>query len=309
MQLSASGLSIEVQDHGSTADEPVLLIMGLGMQLVAWPDPLIRDLIGRGFRVIRFDNRDVGLSQGFDAAGVPNLAWQSMRHAMRLPVQSPYALDDMARDALGVLDALRIERAHIVGVSMGGMIAQLIGLSAPARVRSLTLIMTSPGGRGLPGPTGKVRAALMTRPPGFRYADDPPGQRLRPDSRDVPALVEHGVRLWRLIGSPGYRESDDELRARLQRAVTRAWRPQGTARQLVAIMAAPARREALAGLRVPTQVIHGLEDPLVPIEHGRALAAAIPGAQSHEIPGMGHDLPDGLLPEFAARIAALAGKA
>lgn len=308
MQLSANGLSIEVQDHGSPADEPVLLIMGLGMQLVAWPDPFVRQLLDRGFRVVRFDNRDVGLSQGFDAQGAPRLMWQAMRHTFRLPVASAYTLDDMAADALGVLDALRIERAHVVGVSMGGMIAQLVALSAPRRVRSLTLMMTTPGGYGLPGPSTKVRSALMNRPPSFRYAPDPPGQRIRPDPRDIDALVEHGVALWRLIGSPGYRESDDALRARLRRAVSRSWRPEGVARQITAIMAAPGRTRALSALAMPTQVIHGLEDPLVPVQHGRALAAAITGAQLHQMPGMGHDLPDGLLETFVNLIAALAGK-
>src|SRR5436190_5895087 len=161
MQIAANGIALEVEDHGSPQGEPLLLIMGLGMQLLGWHEDLVALLVARGFRVIRFDNRDIGLSQGFDAAGVPNLALDSLRHALGLRVKSPYTLRDMAADAVGVLDALGIASAHVCGASMGGMIAQRMAEIAPQRIRSLTLMMTSSGARGLPGPTLRVRSAMI----------------------------------------------------------------------------------------------------------------------------------------------------
>ena len=164
MQILANGLRLEVEEHGSATGEPLLLIMGLGMQLLGWHEGLVAQLVERGFRVIRFDNRDIGLSQSFDAAGVPNLALDSLRHALGLTVKSPYTLADMAADSVGVLDALGIARAHVCGASMGGMIAQHLAARAPERVKSLTLMMTSSGARRLPGPTLKVRSAMISRP-------------------------------------------------------------------------------------------------------------------------------------------------
>ncbi len=306
MQISANGLAIEVDDQGPAAGPAIVLVMGLGMQLVAWPEPFVQMLVARGFRVIRLDNRDIGLSQGFDACGVPSLAWSGMRHAFHLPVHSPYSLDDMAADTLGVMDALNIGAAHVVGASMGGMIAQLMGLHAPQRVRSLTLMMTTPGGYGLPGPTSRARAAMLTRPPPVRGLPGPCGPTSRPDPRDVPALAEHLMKLLSVIGSPGYVQPPEVMRPRLELMLARSWHPEGTVRQLTAIMAAPGRARALRDCRLPTQVIHGLADPLVPIGHGRALAQAIPGARLHEIEGMGHDLPPQLWETFATHIEALA---
>jgi pimeloyl-ACP methyl ester carboxylesterase len=306
MQISANGLSIEVDDQGPAAGPVIVLIMGLGMQLVAWPEPFVQMLVARGFRVVRLDNRDAGLSQGFDAAGVPSLAWAGMRHAFHLPVYAPYSLDDMAADTLGVMDALGIAAAHVVGASMGGMIAQLMALAAPQRVLSVTLMMTSPGERGLPGPSARARAAMLNRPPPVRGLPGPGGPTSRPDPRDVPALVEHLLKLLSAIGSPGFVQSPELMRPRLELMLARAWRPQGTVRQLIAILAAPGRASALAGCRLPAQVIHGLADPLVPIAHGRALARAIPGARLHEIDGMGHDLPPQLWQTFAEHIDSLA---
>jgi len=166
MRVVANDIGIEVDDQGPADGDPLLLIMGLGMQLVGWPDELVQLLVARGFRVVRFDNRDAGLSQGFDHLGVPNLAWALMRHAMHLPVHSPYTLADMAADTLGVLDALGIQRAHVCGASMGGMIAQHIAAKQPQRVKSLALVMTTSGARHLPQPALPVRRALMSRPQG-----------------------------------------------------------------------------------------------------------------------------------------------
>ncbi|MDQ6639396.1 MAG: alpha/beta fold hydrolase, partial [Pseudomonadota bacterium] len=217
MQLSANGVRLEVEDHGSPQGEPLLLVMGLGMQLLGWHEDFVALLIGRGFRVIRFDNRDIGLSQSFDQDGVPNLALDSLRYALGLRVKAPYTLVDMAADALAILDALGIESAHVCGASMGGMIAQRMAARAPERVRSLTLMMTSSGARRLPGPTLKVRSAMIARPP----------------SQTVEGIVEHYVRLYALIGSPAYPSAPAFLRERFTTSVKRSYRPAGTARQMV----------------------------------------------------------------------------
>jgi pimeloyl-ACP methyl ester carboxylesterase len=294
MRVRANGLLLEVEDHGPPSGPALLLIMGLGMQLVGWPDGLVALLVRRGFRVVRFDNRDIGLSQGFDRAGVPNLPAVAMRHALGLRIDSAYTLSDMAADSLGILDALGIESAHVCGASMGGMIAQRLALTAPRRVRSLTLMMTSSGSRRLPAPSLKVRAALMARPR---------------DARSLDGIVEHYVGLYDLIGSPGYPTPRDELRARFRRHIQRSHRPAGTARQMVAIAADGDRSPLLAGLRVPTHVIHGAVDPLVPVAAGHDLARRIQGATLDVIDGMAHDLPTALWPRFAAGIEVLASRA
>ena len=285
MQISANGISLEVEDHGSPTGEPLLLIMGLGMQLVAWHPDFVASLVARGYRVIRFDNRDIGLSQRFDQLGVPNLALDSLRYAVGMKVSAPYTVADMADDAAGLLEALGIPSAHICGASMGGMIAQQLAVRHPGRVKSLTLMMTSSGSRRLPGPTLKVRSALISRPQ---------------DPNDIDSVVAHYVKLYRLIGSPGYPAAEDELKQRLGHSVRRSYRPQGTARQMVAIAADGNRSKLLAGIKVPTQIIHGKQDPLVPAAAGIDLAAKIPGAQIDLIEGMGHDLPAPLWPRFVA---------
>ncbi len=294
MQLSANGISLEVEDHGSPAGEPLVLIMGLGMQLVAWHPDFVTQLVARGFRVIRFDNRDIGLSQRFDQFGVPNIPVAALKAAVGMRVSSPYSLADMADDTAGVLDALGIASAHICGASMGGMIAQRLAERHPGRVRSLTLIMTSSGARRLPGPTMKVRSAMLSRP------EDP---------KDPKSIIEHYVKLYKLIGSPGYPASDALLHERLGQSVRRSYRPAGTARQLVAIAADGNRSKLLAQIRIPTQVIHGNDDPLVPVAAGHDLAAKIPGAKIDVIDGMGHDLPAPLWPRFVTGIADAASRA
>jgi pimeloyl-ACP methyl ester carboxylesterase len=294
MQISANGIALEVEDHGPPNGEPLVLIMGLGMQLVAWHPAFVAMLVARGFRVIRFDNRDIGLSQPYDHLGVPNLALDSIRYAFGMKVVAPYSVADMADDTAGLLDAMGIPSAHICGASMGGMIAQQLAARHPARVRSLTLIMTSSGSRRLPGPSLKVRGALISRP------DDP---------TSVQSIIEHYVKLYRLIGSPAYPATDAMLRERLGHSVRRSHRPQGTARQMVAIAADGNRSALLQKIRVPTQIIHGQADPLVPVEAGHDLAARIAGAQLDVIDGMGHDLPEALWPRFVADIGSAAGRA
>ena len=293
VQIQANGLRIEVDDQGPTDGPVVLLIMGLGMQLIAWPQALVQALIERGFRVVRFDNRDIGLSQGFDAAGVPNIAVAGLRHWLHLPVRSPYSLADMARDALGLLDALGIGRAHVCGASMGGMIAQHLAASAPERVASLTLMMTSSGARSLPKPSWAVQRKLLSRPQG-------PG-------RD--AAVDWIVHVLRTIGSPGYPADPTALRALALESVQRAWHPAGSARQLLAIVADGDRTPLLRRISAPTLIVHGADDPLLPPACARQLAQYIAGAQTDFIAGMGHDLPGALLERLAEGIAHTAGRA
>ena len=293
MQISANGIALEVEDHGPANGEPLVLVMGLGMQLVAWHPDFVAMLVARGFRVIRFDNRDIGLSQRFDHLGVPNLALDSLKFAVGMKVSAPYTVATMADDTAGLLDALGIPAAHICGASMGGMIAQQLAARHPARVKSLTLIMTSSGARRLPGPSLKVRSALISRPK---------------DANNVQSVIEHYVKLYKLIGSPGYPAADAYLQERLGQSVRRSYRPQGTARQMIAIAADGNRSPLLAQIRKPTQIIHGKDDPLVPVEAGHDLAAKIPGAEIDIISGMGHDLPTPLWPRFVAGIASAAGR-
>ena len=288
MQLAANGISIEVDDQGPPSGTPLLLIMGLGMQLTAWPEELVRMMVVRGFRVIRIDNRDTGLSQGFESSGTPNLAWAALRYLMHLQVHAPYSLADMAKDNFAVLDALGIAQAHVCGASMGGMIAQHMAASRPERVSRLTLMMTTSGSRKLPQASAKVRAALLER----RAAG----------AHDVDTEVERLMRVLTLIGSPAYRPDAELFKSRLKESVQRAWRPSGVARQIAAIAADGDRTSLLAQISVPTHIVHGAQDPLVPSAAAHDLHAKIAGSTLEIIEGMGHDLPAALLPRFAAAI-------
>lgn len=295
MQVSANGVRIEVEVHGPADGEPLLLIMGLGMQLVAWPEGFVEQLVARGFRVIRFDNRDVGLSQPFDHLGLPNIPLAALLHTLRLPMRPPYALADLARDAVGVLDALGIAQAHVCGASMGGMVAQHLGFAHGQRLKSLTLMMTTSGHRSLPKESLKVRRLLLSRPrPGAT-----PEQRQR-------NIVDHFVRLYGVIGSPGFPSEPQLLRERIALSVKRAYRPQAAARQLVAIAADSHRAVRLPLIQAPTLILHGADDPLIPVAAAHDLARRIPGAKLDIIPGWGHDLPEPLWPRLADAIAARA---
>jgi len=287
MKLSANGLQIEVDDQGPPGGPVMLLIMGLGMPLTGWPDELVRDLVGRGFRVIRLDNRDAGLSQGFEHTGVPNLMAASLRYMLHMKVASPYTLADMAADALGVLDALGVAQAHVCGASMGGMIAQHLAAQHPQRVLSLGLIMTTSGSRKLPQPRMAVRQAMLARP----------------RSAAVDDVVAHLSALLQHIGSPACRPDPQAQAQRLREMVQRGWRPDGTLRQLSAVAADGDRSAWLPRIRCPTHVIHGQADPLVPLACGQDLARRITGATLDEVPGMGHDLPLALLPRIAEGLA------
>jgi len=293
MQIIANGLQIEVDIQGPEQGEPILLIMGLGMQLIGWPDELVQMLVQRGFRVIRHDNRDVGLSQGFDRLGVPNVMVEALRHRFRLRVRAPYQVADMAADALGVLDALGIAHAHICGASMGGMIAQHLAAKHPRRVKSLTLIMTTSGARQLKQAHPRVLRVLMSRP----------------QKPDVQTYMAHMGHVLSVIGSPDYPPDPQRLQQRLMASFSRAYRPAGTARQLVAVAADGDRSPLLQRIVSPTRVIHGEVDPLVPVPAAHDLVRKIPGAVADIVPGMGHDLPLPLLPRIAEGIVQNAGRA
>lgn len=277
MQVSANGLHLEVEDSGPAHAPVVLLIMGLGMQLTAWPDAWVAALQQAGFRVVRFDNRDAGLSAQFDACGVPHPLWAGLKHKLGWRQRPAYTLSDMAKDALGVLDALAIGRAHVVGVSMGGMIAQRLALLAPERVLSLTSIMSSSGAKGLPDPDPEVLRQL--------YAP--------PASPGVDGLVEHSLKFLKMVASPAWPQADAVLREQIVRAMRRGHRPAGILRQTVAVMADTDRARELTGLRVPTLVMHGDADRMVPLACGQDTAQRIPGARWRVIAGMGHDLAPG----------------
>ena len=285
--VNANGIAIEYLDEGPREAPVILLIMGLGMQLIAWPDSFCQGLIERGFRIVRFDNRDAGLSRRLPSAGSIAMAVMMARAALGMPVKPPYGLDDMARDAIGLMDALKIEKAHVVGASMGGMIAQILAIEHPERVISLTSIMSTSGDRSLPGPKSKVLRALF-----------------RPRPRRESEAIRRGVQMFRLIGGARYPPSESELRHAVERFVRRSYRPDGFARQLLAIQTSPARTGMLRRIRAPTLVLHGGDDPLVPLAAGRHTAANIRGARLRVVSGMGHFLPEALVPLLVNEIAA-----
>jgi pimeloyl-ACP methyl ester carboxylesterase len=286
-RAAANGIEIVYETIGDPSNRPLLLVMGLGMQLIHWDRELCELFAERGFHVIRFDNRDAGRSTQIDAP-VPNLA----RAMAGLGIDAPYRLDDMAADAFGLLDHLGIEGAHVAGASMGGMIAQAMALRHPERVLSLTSIMSTTGERRVGRPKLRVWSVLVRRAPKGRDAN-----------------VEYFLHVFRLIGSKGFPVDEERLRALAATSYDRGHRPAGTARQLAAIMASGDRTERLRELRVPTTVFHGRGDPLVPFKGGRATAEAIPGARLVAVPGMGHDLPREVWPRLVEAVAETAERA
>ncbi len=281
MKVQANGLHIEVEDSASTVADPahkqrpvVLLIMGLGGQLVDWPDAFVQALLATGYRVVRFDNRDIGLSAALDHLGNPKVTWTMVRLQLGMHPQPPYPLRDMAADAIGVLDALGIARAHVVGLSMGGMIAQRVAIAAPGRVLSLTSIMSSSGAKGLPGPLPHVLKVMMTRPAGH----------------DEESVVAHFQKFLQTVAGPAFPIPVDVMRAQLRLAYRRSYRPIGTKRQMLAVMTDSERAALLSRITCPTLVLHGRADPLVPFANAEDTARRIPGATLKGIDGMGHDL-------------------
>lgn len=258
--------------------------MGLGSQLIHWPDPFCDMLAEEGYRVVRFDNRDAGLSTGMAEHGAPSVPNNALRALLGLSVDAPYDLTDMAHDALGVLDALSIERAHVVGISMGGMIAQTLALLAPERVRTLTSLMSSP------------RAIFLPRPSALLKLVEPAGQ-----GRE--AGVRRSMEVFETLRGPRFHFDPDLHRMLAERVYDRApAHPGACPRQLSAILASGSRVRALRSLRLPTLVVHGSADPLIPFSAGKATARAIPAARFHGIAGLGHHLPPGVWPEMVGTI-------
>ncbi len=285
--VTANGITIHYEDHGDHAHPAMLLIMGFGAQLTLWPIELVEGLVARGFRVIRYDNRDIGLSHKFDGVKAPGPVKLTLLARLGIRPRVPYTLANMADDGAGLLDALGIAGAHIVGASMGGMIAQHFAARHTQRTLSLTSIFSTTGNPKLP-PARREAMEVLIR---------------RPASMEEDALVEHGMLLARTIGSPGYPADPQRLRANVTANVRRSVYPEGPTRHLAAIVADGDRRAMLARIAAPTLVLHGEDDPLVRVEGGRDTAAAIPGARLSTIPGWGHDLPLELVGRLADEIA------
>jgi pimeloyl-ACP methyl ester carboxylesterase len=275
--VDINGITITYESSGDPAGPAVLLNMGLALQLISWPGEFVDGLVHRGYRVIRYDNRDAGLSTQFDHLGAPNLWLAYLRHLFGWRQRAAYTLNDMAGDAVGLLDALGVAAAHIVGVSMGGMVSQIMAARYPARTLSLTSIMSSSGRPGLPGPTPAARRILLRRTPSAHQR-----------ARVVEQMVD-------TIGSPAYPTPEALLRQMAGEAVERRVNGDGVARQLVAIAASGDRSALLGKIRCPALVIHGDADPLVPCACGIDTARQIPGARLELIEGMGHDMPPALV--------------
>jgi pimeloyl-ACP methyl ester carboxylesterase len=282
--VGPAAIDIAFERIGDPEDPPVLLIMGLGTQMLGWPDGFCEVLARRGLHVIRFDNRDVGLSTHMTDAPSPNVAAALQGESS----SASYMLSDMAGDTLGLLDTLGMRSAHVVGASMGGMIAQTMAIEHPDRVRSLTSIMSTTGDPAVGQATRPAMAALLSPPASSREQ-----------------AIERTLAIVRVIGSPGFERDEPELRRRTGLAYDRSNDPFGVARQLVAIAASGDRTAALRGVSVPTLVVHGADDPLVSVSGGRATAGAIAGAELAVFDGMGHDLPRDLWAEIARRIGSL----
>ncbi len=293
-RATANGIEIEYESFGSEDDETVLLIMGLGAQLTRWPVELCNDLVARGYRVIRFDNRDSGLSTRMerDHAFVWSDAVFSLMQGKS--VFAAYTLKDMAADAVGLLDALGIEKAHIVGASMGGMIAQHVAFDFPERTLSLTCIMSSSGNPMLPPAKPRVYGLFLSP---------------SPSPNDTRAIVARGIETYETLGSPGFPTDAETLREWAERDATRAYYPAGVLRQMAAVMTDGDRRTKLGTITVPAMVLHGEDDPLVPVAAGFDTASNIPGAEMRVVQGMGHDMPIALVPAIAEAITSAAVRA
>ncbi|MBC9249986.1 alpha/beta hydrolase [Pseudomonas alcaligenes] len=270
-EADVGAVRLAYQSVGREQDPALLLVMGLGGQLIHWPDEVVARLCQQGFRVIRFDNRDVGLSAWHGPAPAVDLTYELLRYRIGLAVNAPYSLRDMAGDSLGLMDALGIQRFHVLGASMGGMIAQYMADMAPQRVESLTLVMTSSGAPGLPAPNASLLALLARR---------------EAPSREV--AIAQQADLLAALGSPQVPVDRAGLLAEAARSYDRSFNPEGVQRQILAVLAEPSRVALLDRLRLPTLVVHGTADPLLPVMHGVHVAAHIKGSQLKLIPGLAH---------------------
>ena len=283
-KIDAGAVKLEYESFGE--GELILLVMGVGAQMIYWPEPFCQRLAERGYRVVRFDNRDIGLSTRLSHLGVPNVRRAVLRALVGLSIDPPYTLGDMGDDVANLAEALGHPRAHVIGASMGGMVAQVAAHRHPERIASLTSIMSSPGGRRY---MGKVKAIMAL---------------LKPAGPTEEEVVERVVSILKATRGTGFPFDEEAARTFGRQVFQRGAHPEGFARQLVAILAAGDRTRQLQEVQVPTLVLHGSEDPLVPPRAGRATAKAIPAAQYHEIPGMGHELPPGAWDPLLEQIVA-----
>jgi pimeloyl-ACP methyl ester carboxylesterase len=286
MQIYVNNLRLEVEDTGERDRPAILLIAGMSMQLIVWPDAMLKQMHQAGFRVVRFDNRDNGLSESMDHLRAPSLFWLMLRRKLGWKIHIPYTLEDMTRDALGVMDHLQLRQAHLVGVSMGGMIAQRLCVTAPERVLSLTSIMSSSGAPGLPGPSPAMRRVLMT-PPAV------PGS---------PAARTQALRFVKALAGPGFEHAPGAQEQLVDDSLQRSNRPMGSYRQMLAAMSDHERWKLLPRISAPTLVIHGTADPLIPYACAQDTAARIPGAKLFGIDGMGHDFAPGAVNQLMGRL-------
>jgi len=274
IKVPVNGIEMVYDTFGERSAPPMLLVIGLGVQMIAWDEDFCEELVAQGYWVIRYDNRDVGLSTHFDDAGIPDIPAMIQAQMGDEPLESPYTLRDMADDAVGLLDAIGVESAHLLGVSMGGMIVQEMAINHAERIRTMTSIMSSTGSPDLPPPRPEAMAVLLKPPP---------------LGRDE--YIENSVEATQVLGGTALPFDEDRVRERAGRIFDRGLNPTGTARQLAAILASGSRKEALKSVAVPSLVIHGADDPLVPVEGGIDTAEAIPGAELLIIDDMGHSLP------------------
>ena len=273
----ANGIELYYETSGPPTGEPLLLIMGLGSQLVMWPAGFVDGLVSAGYYVIRFDNRDVGLSQKMEDADPPNIMGAWARRLIGLRVEAPYTLSDMAADAAGLIEAVGVKSAHVFGVSLGGMVAQTMAIEHPERVRSMTSMMSTPGSSRF---VGHPRAVV--------------GIMRRPVSKTPEEAADNSVAFFNVLRGPGYEVDEKILRPAAAKAFQRCYYPPGFRRQMLAVIASGDRTPALRQVQCPALIIHGSHDPLVPVAAGRATAKAIPGARLHIIEGLGHHMPSGI---------------
>ncbi len=283
----ANGLRLAYDEFGDPKNPAIVLVMGLGTQMTAWPEALCQGLAENGFRVIRFDNRDIGLSQQIETKKPISIIKLVLRSKLGLSIKTPYTLRDMAADAVGVLDFLEIDSAHWVGASMGGMISQIVAAQYPERTLSLTSIMSTSGNPSLPQASLRIAKQMVTRP----------------NRRNEKAYLKHSLETWAIIGSPDYPPQRKELSERILASLRRSYSPNGYTHQMAAILESGDRRHLLRKIKTPTQVIHGKADVLVPVEGGIDTAENIKGATLELIEGMGHDLPAQLIPKFITLIS------
>jgi pimeloyl-ACP methyl ester carboxylesterase len=283
----SNGINLTYDTFGDADASPIVLIMGLAAQMIGWDDDFCTELAARGHRVIRFDNRDIGLSTRLDHLGLPNVLALLHEQMQGKPVSAPYTLSDMAADVIGLLDALDIEAAHVVGASMGGAIAQTLAIEHPQRLRTMTTIMSTSGAPGLPPPKPEALQLLLT-----------------PTPTEQAAYYQRYLQTWKVLRGPGFPLDEARDLERAAQTFVRGLNPAGVARQLAAILASGSRGEALRAVRVPTLVIHGDADPLVPVECGIDVAERVPGAKRLIVEGMGHALPIPKWPQIIDAIAA-----